>query len=352
MSVKLHEGECLDVIKTLPDHSIHSIVTDPPYGLSFMGRKWDYDVPSKEIWIEVMRVLKPGGYLLSFSGTRTYHRMAVEIEDAGFEIRDQIGWLYGSGFPKSHNLDGDWDGWGTALKPAWESIVVARKPIIGTVAANVMAHGTGAMNIDACRIWTEIRTYDLKGGENLNKLARHSGGDSAEAKGCGAYGVGAKQVTNGTATVVGRWPANVIHDGSDEVMDAFAAFGERAPGNSNGGASKGEASRGSIPTLRRGSLISRDDTGTAARFFYCAKASKADRAGSKHPTVKPVSLMRYLCRLVTPKGGTILDPFAGSGTTGQAAVEEGFDAVLIEREAEYCEDIRHRLALFLDHAKA
>jgi len=155
VSVFLHEGDCLDVLKTMPSESVDSVVTDPPYGLSFMGRKWDYDVPTIAIWQETLRVLKPGGHLLSFSGTRTYHRMVVAIEDAGFEIRDQIGWLYGSGFPKSHNLDGEWDGWGTALKPAWEPIVLARKSFAGTVAANMLTHGTGAMNQSNRPIWRD-----------------------------------------------------------------------------------------------------------------------------------------------------------------------------------------------------
>jgi site-specific DNA-methyltransferase (adenine-specific) len=376
-------------MKTMPDNSVDSVVTDPPYhltsgknsGKGFMGKDWDGgDIAFRvELWTEVLRVLKPGGHLLSFSGTRTYHRMVVAIEDAGFEIRDQIGWLYGSGFPKSHNVSKaidqhlgqkgkeipigaevkriipgadqngtgswikdngrtyqpheyepatneakEWEGWGSNLKPSWEPICVARKPLIGTIAENVLLHGTGAINIDECRVGTESRTYDLKGGENLNRIVRDGGNDADDAKGCGAYGVGAKQVSIGTVTVTGRWPANIITDGSDEVLEAFAAFGERK------------------------SRMSPMDTGTAARFFFCAKASKADRNGSKHPTVKPVALMTYLAKLTTPKGGTILDPFAGSGTTGQAALDAGFNVILIEKEAEYCEDIRKRFVLFMD----
>ena len=369
MTHQLHHGDCLEVLRSMPDCSVDSIVTDPPYGLSFMGKKWDYDVPSVDVWVECLRVLKPGGHLLAFAGTRTQHRMAVRIEDAGFEIRDMIAWVYGSGFPKSldvskaidknngevgrlfrftewmrttgltskqidqateTNMGGhyltaksqpaiptrrlwsklrplcgqvpdwvdelverieaerevvgkakwktlneapmpgadcsagnrshknitapstdaakQWQGWGTALKPALEPITVARKPLIGTVAENVLQHKTGAINVDGGRV---------EGG---------------------------------------RWPANFIHDGSEEATDLFK---------------------------------------DSARFFYCAKASKADRGENHHPTVKPTDLMRYLCRLVTPPNGIVLDPFNGSGSTGCAAVLEGFQYIGIEREADY-----------------
>lgn len=333
MPVMLYQGDCLDVLRTLSDNSIHSVVTDPPYGLSFMDKHWDYDVPTVEIWTETLRVLKPGGHLLSFSGTRTYHRMVVAIEDAGFDVRDQIGWLYGSGFPKSHNLDGEWLGWGTALKPAWEPICVARKPFGGTVAANVLQHECGAINIDACRIGSTTRT--------------NSSVSRAEQTGF------VKGFVGGTETVQhdhGRWPANIIHDGSDEVLDAFAAFGVKGSNSTDRGQGVNGGMFGALPTGT--SHDTRAAGGSASRFFYCAKASKSDRQGSKHPTVKPVALMRYLVRLVTPIGGTVLDPFAGSGTTGQAAIEEGMNAVLIEREPEYCDDIRHRLAFFLDQGSA
>lgn len=314
--MRLLHGDCLEVLRTLPDCSVDAVVTDPPYGLSFMGKRWDYDVPSVEIWAECLRVLKPGGHLLAFAGTRTQHRMAVRIEDAGFEIRDMIAWVYGSGFPKSHNLKDDWQGWGTALKPALEPITVARKPLVGTVAENVLTHGTGALNIDGCRVG--------------NPLTYASGKPSMTAD-------NGWNDNNMTAlperTVSGRWPANLIYDGSDEVVGL---------------------------------------TGSAARFFYCAKASKKDRnegcdaleekttvsnmcSGSvqksgngqrldgnplpknqnHHPTVKPTDLMRYLCRLVTPPDGVVLDPFMGSGSTGKAAVLEGFQFIGIEREAEY-----------------
>lgn len=346
--VTLHAGDCLDVLRGLADASIDSVVTDPPYALvsivkrfgkagakptkdgdvytrasaGFMGKNWDTGERAfaVEFWADVLRVLKPGGHVVAFSGARTYHRLAVAIEDAGFEIRDQVMWLYGSGFPKSHDVSkgidkrrgarrepigksvyqskrprnarspsgcfGDgvrgpkttlitapatafsraWHGWGTALKPAHEPIVLARKPLDGSVVETVLRHGTGAINVDGCRI---------------------GGGGAA------------------------RWPANVAHDGSDDVRPCFPD----------------------------------DGAGSAARFFYSAKADSYDRVGSKHPTVKPVDLMQWLCRLVTPPGGVILDPFAGTGTTGEAAWREGFSAVLIEREEEYRADIARRMEL-------
>ena len=294
-----------------------------------MGKSWDGDVPSVEIWAECLRVLKPGGHLLAFAGTRTQHRMAVRIEDAGFEIRDMIAWVYGSGFPKSHN--GEWGG--TALKPALEPITMARKPLAGTVEANWREHGTGALNIDGCRVEptgesrervgeaSQERRYTEAGGTNFAATPGVRGGDPA-----------------------GRWPANLIHDGSPEVVALFPGEGDKS----------------------------------AARFMYCAKASKKDRdegldhlpeteaadfdhrpsgdfasrmnrvrppvlKRNTHPTVKPTDLMRYLCRLVTPPGGVVLDPFMGSGSTGKAAILEGFRFIGIEREAEYVEIARARI---------
>ena len=451
MTHTIINSDCLEYLRSLQDNTFDSIVTDPPYGLSFMGKKWDYDVPSVDIWRECLRVLKPGGHLLSFAGTRTQHRMAVNIEDAGFEIRDMIAWVYGSGFPKSLDVskaidkmdaseeqerrrlrftawvrstgvtsrkideatgtnmgghyttaasqpaimtrehleacrhllgevpawveqeadirsvesknfaerpvigrgtsdalafyaerppvDGyditapatdaarQWQGWGTALKPALEPITVARKPLIGTVANNVLEHGTGALNIDGCRVSGEATP--------INKLEKWSG-----------FGQEKSPDYIQEIKTKGRWPANLIHDGSDEVTGLF---------------------------------------GTAARFFYCAKASKKDRdegleeyeevsAGTRtgrkdgsvginayagatgsarnfHPTVKPTTLMRYLCRLITPPGGTILDPFAGSGSTGKAAKMEGFSFVGVEIEKEYCKIAKKRIesaARYLD----
>jgi DNA modification methylase/transcriptional regulator with XRE-family HTH domain len=453
--VTLRPGDCREVLKTLPPASIDAVVTDPPYALvsivkrfgndnaapakagadglyarasaGFMGQQWDTGETAFaiEFWREVFRVLKPGGHVAAFSGTRTYHRMTVAIEDAGFEIRDQLAWLYGSGFPKSHDVskaidkrkdwsalpklqaairlarstmglsqtqaarrmgligptetlggggfmwfetgqrvptreqwpalkkalglsdDFDaafeeaereivgyhdkeaqaarwradysggevnaagaitraateaaqaWEGWGTALKPAWEPICLGRKPLVGTVAENVLAHGTGALNIGGCRVE----------GEKTPAPVGHFRGSAVGA-------TGLRGIRDGSADHLGRWPANIVHDGSDEVVDAF-------PGD---GAGFGL-------------------NGSAARFFYTAKADAEDRIGSKHPTVKPVSLMQWLCRLVTPKGGVILDPFAGTGTTGEAAWREGFSAILVEREAQFQADIRRRLTV-------
>jgi site-specific DNA-methyltransferase (adenine-specific) len=377
---QIHHGDCLEVLRTLADSSVDAVVTDPPYGLAFMGKRWDYDVPGTDVWAECLRVLKPGGHLLAFAGTRTQHRMAVRIEDAGFEIRDMIAWVYGSGFPKSldvskaidkaagaerevvntrivkdirRNVEADlkqgktdrcgkfapgspslymeynltapatdaarqWQGWGTALKPALEPITVARKPLAGTVAANVLEHGTGALNVDGCRVGTD-------GGTSRSEQAPYS--ESGWRTGHKVESLNA-----------GRWPANLIHDESEEVTELL-----------------------------------RD----SARFFYCAKASKRDRdeglqpdviskrqgarpgspdetgkfpdhdhrerTGNFHPTVKPTDLMRYLCRLVTPPNGTILDPFTGSGSTGKAAMLEGFQFIGIEREAEYVEIAKARI---------
>mgnify|MGYP000390830774 FL=1 len=525
MSWQVIHGDCLDALRAMPDASVDAVVTDPPYGLSFMGKKWDYDVPGTDVWAECLRVLKPGGHLLAFAGTRTQHRMCVRIEDAGFEIRDMIAWVYGSGFPKSHNLKGEWEGWGTALKPSWESVtwatkptseqserativsnlsrlearlwlllsvsaaakssrsnqseydaacgtaqwdadaitnlraalcdqmdtsqfesatttalnivsswnrilaeswgrestfitetesstttdlrslkfalsqitpesivaacsrpggfdanaslaerhfsasvallrsihtlsatgramsrgaensldagvspsldpcIMARKPLDGTVAENVQEWGTGAINVEGCRVPgnDHASAWDRPVSTNI---------------GAGSY------ISDGTQHVIdisankpsGRWPANLIHDGSEEVLAGF-------PGESDG---------------------------SAARFFYCAKASKRDRdegldgfevkrtggmqatadgsmltgsgnerktaRANTHPTVKPTALMQYLCRLVTPPGGTVLDPFTGSGSTGKAAIIEGFNFIGIEREAEYVEIARARIA--------
>ena len=353
--VTLHPGDCLDVLRTLSDSSIDSCVTDPPYALvsivrrfgstnaapakegvygrsarGFMGKKWDTGERAfaVEFWAEVLRVLKPGGHVLAFGGTRTVHRLTCAIEDAGFEIRDMIAWLYGSGFPKSHNLDGEWEGWGTALKPALEPITVARKPLAGTVASNAVEWGTGALNIDGCRVG--------------NNGARNNGRkvDSDIYGKLGSF----ERVDYGK----GRWPANLIHDGSDEVV---ALFPETGPSKSAAGVARFGRSggiMGNVGNLRDGRPEGHDDNGgSAARFFYQAKADSDDRIGSKHPTVKPLDLMRYLVRLVTPPGGVVLDPFAGTGTTGHAAFLEGFRAVLIERETEYQADIARRMELAL-----
>ena len=320
--ILLH-GDCLERLRELPDCSVDACVTDPPYGLSFMGKAWDYDVPSAEVWREVLRVLKPGGHLLAFAGTRTQHRMAVQIEDAGFEIRDLIAWVYGSGFPKSRNLSGDWQGWGTGLKPSLEPVTMARKPFSQTVAANVLEHGTGALNIDGCRIETEeklARPFNDANNEVLGKFNRF--GNPEEPNG-------------------GRWPANLIHDGSEEVVGLFP---QSVSTGGSGPASRQHKGDGRTVCGSCAATGGFGDSGSAARFFYCAKASKADRgAENVHPTVKPTELMRYLVRLVTPPGGVVLDPFMGSGSTGKAAVLEGFRFIGIEREAEYLEIARQRI---------
>jgi len=393
-------GDCREVMAGLADGSVDAIVTDPPYELGFMGKSWDasgiaYDL---EVWRQALRVLKPGGHLLAFSGSRTYHRMVCAIEDAGFEIRDQIMWLYGSGFPKNHDVSKaidreagaerevigrkdnwspsgrrehagmgthewhspfhddpeacersraitapateaarTWSGWGTALKPAHEPIVVARKPFKGTVAANVLAHGTGALNIDGCRVGTE---GGCKGDG--------SSGPSSGILGNGINGCHSSPLIAG----LGRWPANVIHDGSQMVLRLFP---DNVKGVYNAKAC------GKVQFMdkhdQRGSQGGIKDNGSAARFFYCAKASKrdreeglqpGDRRANIHPTVKPTDLMRYLCRLVTPPGGLVLDPFTGSGSTGKAAVLEGFRFIGAELSEEYAAIARARIAAAQD----
>ncbi|MFM7010623.1 MAG: DNA methyltransferase [Betaproteobacteria bacterium] len=504
--VILHRGDSRDVLAAMPDASVDSVVCDPPYALTqasrggsprgndpatpfgrtklgdkgFMGKQWDTGETAFDVafWGEVLRVLKPGGHLLAFSGTRTYHRMACAIEDAGFEIRDQIQWVYGSGFPKSLDVSkaidkaggmspreqsallasrrvesglsrsevaalvgcteasvrdwedgrsrtvgrsiewitpsdnyrarladvlgyssderkaigisidrrGDgtviglghsgqvrrggntetakqWLGWGTALKPACEPICVARKPLIGTVAENVLTHRTGALNIDGCRIETAENlnggAYAVNGNRDVSNSLRQGSGMNQAGK------------TTGKDYVqpAGRWPANIIHDGSDEVIACFPdSDGQQAdisttapsPKTSNvygkmnreceASANRRYTTDGStnfaaLPGQRRG------DAGSAARFFYTAKADAEDRLGSKHPTVKPLDLMQWLVRLVTPKGGVVLDPFAGTGTTGEAAWREGMKAILIERETEYQRDIERRMELAANPTK-
>ena len=382
--VDLINGDCIEEMQRLIDEGVQvdSVVTDPPYHLTsivkrfgkdnsapakygtdgayaraskgFMGKEWDGgDIAFRpETWELALKLLKPGGHLLAFSASRNYHRMAVAIEDAGFEIRDQLMWLYGSGFPKSHNIGkaidkrlgnerevvgsdrsgserncmagnfkggeyeltkghSEWEGWGTALKPAHEPIVMARKPISEkSIVDNVLKHGTGGINIDECRV-------DLSEGDDPRLGGKESG-----------------------SSELGRFPANVMHDGSEEIMNEFAKYGERKSCTSPSKATPegkifgGKRSQGNLPM----------DTGTAARFFYCPKVSKSERGkDNTHPTVKPQELMKYLCRLVTPKGGIVLDPFMGSGSTGLAAKDEGFDFIGIEREKEYFEICKSRI---------
>lgn len=409
--VRLLAGDCRARIRDLAADSIDAVVTDPPYALvsigkrfgkagaapakgdvyaraasGFMGQQWDTGEVAFDrlFWGEVWRVMKPGAHLVAFGGTRSYHRLAVAIEDAGFEIRDQLAWVYGSGFPKSHDVSkgidkaagaerrviaqgkavkrmipgadqhragwektgervfvpteteaataeaAAWEGWGTALKPAWEPIVLARKPLAGTVAETVLAHGTGALNIDACRVDAECKTG--WGG-------KAAGGNTWDAGNSGLAKDGEPR------PVAGRWPANIVHDGSAEVVAAFPDGGK----SSGGGGLKTSAG---LPGVKAsGHVYDGDvgygDSGSAARFFYSAKADADDRIGSKHPTVKPVDLMQWLCRLICPPGGTVLDPFAGTGTTGEAAWREGFSAVLIEREDAFRADIARRMELAL-----
>lgn len=368
MSVRVVNGECREVMAKMPACSVDAIVTDPPYGLSFMGKGWDHGIPGAEFWVEALRVAKPGAHLLAFGGTRTFHRLACSIEDAGWEIRDCVMWVYGSGFPKSHN--GPWGG--TALKPAWEPIIMARKPLVGTVAANVMAHGTGALNVDACRI-----EYASQADKETAAAAAAAEQRSRQTdRNFDGWGMQAQNLTAADFMQnSGRWPANVIHDGSEEVLAAFP----QAPGQQ--GKLKGSEPSRPVKNVygeyaERREFANRGDSGSAARFFYCAKADCKDRndglAGREkkplnwssgtqspgtfqaegtdrssdnyHPTVKPTNLMRYLCRLVTPKGGTVLDPFMGSGSTLKAAELEGFSAIGIDLDADYCGIARKRIA--------
>ncbi len=394
-------GDCLDEMRRMIDEGVQfdACVTDPPYHLlsiverfgkkdakpagagsdgrftraakGFMGKEWDGgDIAFRvETWELVLQLLKPGGHLLAFNHTTTFHRMAMAIENAGFQIRDQINWLYGSGFPKSLDVEAallkngadpemaaQWRGWGTNLKPCGEPICMARKPLIGTMAKNVAAHGVGALNIDACRVPAEKETGWCGNGSNGYDGGLHK---NSEAR-----------------PVQGRWPGNVVHDGSADVLDAFSYYG---PAGSGGGVKGTEPSRtgdsGIYGSYGRVGWVPYADEGNAARFFYSAKADASERVfhctGSAevpnsgcghrvareamktcprcgggmegHPTVKPLDLMAWLCRLVTPPGGHILDPFGGSGSTGIAAVREGFNATLIEKEEESFKDIQHRL---------
>lgn len=281
---KLHLGDCRKVLNTLKAGSVDAVVTDPPYGLSFMGKDWDHGVPGIPYWSRVLRVLKPGGYLLSFGGTRTYHRLACAIEDTGFEIRDCLMWVYGSGFPKGQGC----------LKPAWEPVLLARKP----------GKGILPLGIDECRIGVD---------EPLVRPAIERTTNVVFGKG---LGVG-RQIEPS-----GRYPANVVHDGSEEVLEAFAEYGERTthPGKlRNDQTCDSGAGYGSIQRKKAGTVLSNGDGGTAARFFYAAKASKAERGeDNTHPTVKPLALMKWLVNLVSKEEDTVLDPFMGSGTTGKA----------------------------------
>ncbi len=368
--------DCLTAMKDIPDMSIDSIVTDPPYGIRFMNKRWDYDLPKTEVWQECLRVLKPGGHLLSAGGTKTYHRMAVAVEDAGFSIRDCIGWVYGSGMPKGLNIgkqEGceEWAGWGTALKPAMELWALGRKPLAEkTVSENILKYRTGGINIDGCRIMLNGEKPPTDSEKRVFKANQYT-----EEK---IYG------ENKETSLNGRWPANFIHDGSNEVVNLFPyqESGARSAKHHIGN-EKGESyNHGIYGTCKAKKYDDHPaEEGSAARFFYVAKASKNERnrgceqleerkselntggLGRKcsvekrlqhdninatqmknyHPTVKPISLMRYLCRLITPIKGIVLDPFAGSGSTLCAAQEERFKYIGIEISEEYCRIANARL---------
>src|SRR5690625_1179027 len=418
--VTLYHGDCMDVMATLPYESVHAVVTDPPYGLAnttpeqvadtivrwvggdrdylpsggagFMGKAWDAFVPPVAVWDECLRVLKPGGYVLTFAGSRTHDLMTLALRLAGFDIRDSIAWLYGSGFPKSLDVskaidkaagaerevvgkrkqpmganatfrraaqvahgyrpDGPefgqaaldhiditapatpdaekWQGWGTALKPAFEPIVVARKPLTGTVAANVLAHGTGALNIDACRISTD---------EDRSRPPRTPNAILGNGKGT--------NLTASESNPAGRWPTNVVLDDT-QAADLDQQSGVLHSQDPATRASKSK--RVGVTEMGTGQSIEYADQGGASRFFptfrYEAKAPSSERPrvnGIAHPTVKPLDLIRWVVRLVTPPGGTVLDPFAGSGTTAEACLHEGFRCIAIEREADYLPLIKARL---------
>lgn len=362
----IHHGDCIETMNAMPPESVDAIVTDPPYGLSntdpgsvadtitkwaggdrdhvpagrgFMGKSWDAFVPPPAVWDECLRVLKPGGHMVVFAGSRTHDLMGLSIRLAGFEIRDSMAWLYGSGFPKSHNVgkstgDERYAGHGTALKPAFEPIVLARKPLAEkTVARNVLAHGTGAINVDACRI-----AGDMSGGNWVGTQTAPIGYHGGTA-GSGYQG---QQPS-------GRWPANVLLD------QHAAAWVDEQSGHQKDGVA---VNRNRDPEAVKHASIygmyrngTRDDIGYgggggASRFFYTAKAPKSERPnvdGVQHPTVKPLAIMRWLIRLVTPPGGTVLDPFAGSGPTIEAALIEGFNPVGIEMEPDYLPLIQHRI---------
>lgn len=444
MTIRILVGDCREVMKTLADSSVDSIVCDPPYELGFMSKSWDSTGVANDVetWRQCLRVLKPGGHLLAFGGTRTNHRMVCAIEDAGFEIRDQAAWLYGSGFPKSLDVskaidkaagvardltrpgviqrDGygedwdtgssssrprrdapatsaakQWEGWGTALKPAYEPICMARKPLAKgmTVAANVLAHGTGAINIDACRVPVEDDAYARNfsgdrghggtrdegetGATNMrmgwgSRPLRTARSNEEQTLTWNAFGKGLAGSVAAGETSLGRWPANLLHDGSPEVV---ALFPQVAGQQAFVGAKHGD--RPSINAFGdygpRPDTAPRGDSGSAARFFWCSKTGKTDRneglegleglvtddgrnvpadnayqrgktlRQNTHPTVKPTKLMRYLCRLVTPPGGTVLDPFMGSGSTLKAAELEGFNAIGIELSNDYAAIARRRI---------
>lgn len=365
-------GDCLEVMRTYADNHFSGVVTDPPYGLKFMGKAWDHGLPPIEVWQEALRICKPGSFMLCFGGTRTYHRLACSIEDAGFEIRDCMMWLYGSGFPKSHNfgrsMGGEWSGFGSALKPAWEPIIVAMKPLDGTFAQNADKWGVAGLNIDASRISTN---------EMLGRPTSTAPNKIYSPLGCNGW--------NDNSTGKGRWPANLLLDESAaQQLDQMTGVSKSSniPRKRQIMSSKG-VSGGAFGNPEKiihghhGHSYGFSDSGGASRFFYCAKASSSERNegcegipdktthryGEKaqgplpqqtpskgvieknnHPTVKPLKLMQYLLRLIAPpSGGIILDPFAGSGSTCVAAKRLGIECVGIEKSDDYCQIARARL---------
>lgn len=318
--IDLRNGDCLEVLAILEDESVDAVVTDPPYGLGM--RPWDYEIPGVDVWAECLRVLKPGGHMLCFAGSRTQHRMAVNIEDAGFELRDVVMWVYASGFPKAKGV----------LKPAYEPVVVARKPFRGSAKACVAEHGTGVLQIDVGRV-------PLTSGE---KPWIHRGGEKPKFQGSCAL-AGEREYVPGhmsrSGGEAGRWPANFAHDGSEEVEALFPVTGPSKSSEDRGKGARGlkeDKPLGAFKEVEGGMQGGYDDEGgSAARFFYCAKVSSAERAKHPHPTPKPLELMRWLVRLGCPTGGTVLDPYMGSGATGAAALAEGMGFIGIELSPDY-----------------
>jgi DNA modification methylase len=389
----IYLGDCREVLPTL--WPFDACLTDPPYGLAFMGKGWDHAVPGVDYWLPLLQALKPGAPLLAFGGTRTHHRLACAIEDAGFELRDCLMWLYGSGFPKSLDLSkaidkaagaerevigidpdrlarlknqlhgsvstgGEWEhgprdvsitapateaaklwsGYGTALKPAWEPILLAMKPLDGTFAENVQRHGVGGLNVDGGRIKAEAGDYDHPGNADRRPMARNSFAAAEQ---------GSLKATQAAPNTLGRWPANVLHDGSEEVTSRFpqTASGKAAPGGHVRNSDKTRTAYGAFEGQRcEGDVLYGDAGSSAARFFYCAKASRSERGeGNTHPTVKPLALLEYLATLVRPPtpGPLLVDPFMGSGSTLLAARSRGWFSVGVEVSEEYCEIAANRL---------
>lgn len=381
--VTLLHGDALEVLRTLPDNSVDAIVTDPPAGIGFMGKQWDTDHGGRDNWIaafaeiarECLRVVKPGAHALVWAIPRTSHWTATAWENGGWEVRDRVAHVFGSGFPKSKNVG---NGWGSALKPAMEDWWLLRKPLTGTIAANVMQWGTGALNIDACRISTNGETISAGTANSIRRgtFDEHEGYKRPWKENDPELYASRLDAAIERANTLGRWPAHLIHDGSDEVVAMFpqTTSGTYRPPVSrlrNNGIGLGTTDE------RHGTSNAPDnygDTGSAARFYYVAKASKRDRdeglegfeaqassvnlrqqgglpkadkeyqVRNTHPCVKNTELMRYLCRLITPVGGVVLDPFCGSGSTGKGAVLEGFSFIGIEREADYIDIARARIA--------